>query len=163
MSLPCDLARTAWSSRIWYTSGRSLGRKCGQCHRWNKCGGWYGGRCIPTTLTSYRDHHPEGLVRVMTDIVERFGAFGVREWEKETETLLTRVPVKHPTKGAAPQPPPAPLVLAAAGHKYAQTADDCVRENDKFIQDINQRRRAAWSCIRKRSPGRFSTDGRTGK
>lgn len=59
----------------------------------------------------------------MTDIMEMFGAFGVRVWEKGAETPLTRVPVKHPDKGAPPQPPPAPLVLDAAGHKFAQTAD----------------------------------------
>ena len=55
----------------------------------------------------------EGLTRMMTIIVEVFGAFGL------TETLLMQAPEKQPKKGGSPSPP---LVIKAAGQKYAQTA-----------------------------------------
>ena len=61
----------------------------------------------------------EGLTRMMTIIVEVFGAFGLTVSEKKTETLLMRAPEKQPKKGGSP---PQPLVIEAAGQKYAPTA-----------------------------------------
>ena len=58
----------------------------------------------------------EGLTRMMTTIVEAFGAFGLTVSEKKTETLLMRAPEKQPKKGGSPPPP---LAIEAAGQKYA--------------------------------------------
>ncbi|CAB1119068.1 unnamed protein product [Ectocarpus sp. CCAP 1310/34] len=98
-----------------------------------------------------------GLARMMTIIVEVFGAFGLTMSEKKKKTLLMKVPEKKPEKGAPPPPPPppaAPLVIEAAGQKYAQRVEfrylgRRVREDIELSQDINQRSRAAWACLRK--------------
>ena len=93
----------------------------------------------------------EGLTRMMTTIVEVFGEFGLTVSEKKTETLLMRAPDKQPTKRGSPPPP---LVIEAAGQKYAQTAQfrylgGLVNEDGELTQEINHRSRAAWACIRK--------------
>ena len=93
----------------------------------------------------------EGLTRMVTIIVEVFGAFGLTVSEKKTETLLMRAPEKQPKKGGSPPPP---LVIEAAGQKYAQTAElrylgGLVNEDDELTQEINHRSRAAWACIRR--------------
>ena len=91
----------------------------------------------------------EGLTRMMTTIVEVLGAFSPTVSEKKTETLLMRAPEKQPKKEGSPPPP---LVIEAAGQKYAQTAQfrylgGLVNEDGELTQEINHRSRAAWSCI----------------
>ena len=93
----------------------------------------------------------EGFTRMMTTIVEVFGEFGLTVSKKKTETLLMRAPEKQPKKGGALPPP---LVIEAAGQKYAQTAqfrylDGLVNEDGELTQEINHRSRAAWVCIRR--------------
>ena len=56
---------------------------------------------------------------MMTIIVEVIGAFGLTVSEKKTETLLVRASKNQPKKGGLL---PSPLVIKAAGQKYAQTA-----------------------------------------
>ena len=95
----------------------------------------------------------EGLTRMMTLIVEVFGAFGLTVSEKKAETLLVRAPEKQPKKGRSP---PLPLVIEAAGQKYAQTAQfrylgGFVNEDGELTQEINHRSRGAWACIRRSS------------
>ena len=48
---------------------------------------------------------PAGLARMMTVIVEVFGAFGLTVSEKKTETLLMRTPEKAQQPGETPTPP----------------------------------------------------------
>ena len=62
-----------------------------------------------------------------------------------------RAPDKQPKKGGLPPPP---LVIEAAGQKYAQTAQfrylgGLVNEDGELTQEINHRSRAAWACIRR--------------
>ena len=97
----------------------------------------------------------EGLTRMMTIIVEVFGAFGLTVSEKKTETLLMWAPEKQPKKEGSP---PLPLVIEAAGKKYAHTAQfrylgGLVNEDGELAQGISHRSRATWACIR-----RFSRD-----
>ena len=92
----------------------------------------------------------EGLTRMMTIIVEVFGAFGLTV-SKKTKTLLMRAPEKQPEKGGSPPPP---LAIEAAGKKYVQTAQfrylgSLVNEDAELTQEINHRSRAAWACIRR--------------
>ena len=93
----------------------------------------------------------EGWTRMMTIIVEAFGAFGLRVSEKKTETLLMQAPEKQQKKGGSPPPP---LAIEAAGQKYAQIAQfryvgGLVNEDGELTQEINHRGRAAWTCIRR--------------
>ena len=90
----------------------------------------------------------EGLTRMMTTIVEVFGAFGLTVSENKTETLLMRTPEEQPKKGGSPPPP---LDIQAAGQKYAQTAQfrylgGLVKEDGELTEEINHRSRAAWAC-----------------
>ena len=99
----------------------------------------------------------EGSTRMMTIIVELFGAFGLTVSEKKTETLLMRAPEKQPKKWGSPPPP---LVIEAAGRTYAQTAQfrylgGVVNRDGELPQEINHRSRAAWACIRRFSRERF--------
>ena len=55
-----------------------------------------------------------GLARMMTVIVEGFGAFGLTVSEQTTETLLMRSPKKAQQLGEAPTPPLPALEIAAA-------------------------------------------------
>ena len=93
----------------------------------------------------------EGSTKMMTIIVEVFGGSGLTVPEKKTETLLMRAPEKQPKKGGSP---PLPLVIQAAGQKYAQTAQfrslgGLVNEDGELTQEINHRSRAAWACIKR--------------
>ena len=93
----------------------------------------------------------EGLTRMMTLIVEVFGAFGLTVSEKKTETLLMRAPDKQPKKGGSPLPP---LVIEAARQKYAQTTQfrylgGLVNEDGELTQEINHRSRVSLACIRR--------------
>ena len=93
----------------------------------------------------------EGLTRMMTMIVEAFGAFGLTVSEKKTETLSTRAPEKQSRKERSLPPP---LIIEAAGQKYAQTAQfrylgDLVNEDGELTQEINHRSRAAWVCVKR--------------
>ena len=92
----------------------------------------------------------QGLTRMTTNIVEVFGALGLTVSEKKTETLLMRAPEKQPKKGGSPPP----LVIEAAGKKYAQTAQfrnlgGLVNEDGELTQEITHQSRAAWGCIRR--------------
>ena len=56
---------------------------------------------------------------------------------------------KQPKKGGLPPPP---LIIEAAGQKYAQTAQfrylgGLVNKEGELTQEINHRSRAAWACI----------------
>ena len=93
----------------------------------------------------------EGLTRMVTLILDVFGAFGLTVSEKKTETLLMRAPKKKSKKGASP---PLPLAIEEAGKKYAQTTQfqylgGFVNEYGELTQEINHCIRAAWACIRR--------------
>ena len=83
----------------------------------------------------------EGLTRIMTIIVDVFGAFGLTVSEKKTENILMWAPEKQSKKGGSPPPP---LVIEAAGQRYAQAAQfrylgGLVNEDDELTQEINHR------------------------
>ena len=61
-----------------------------------------------------------GLARMITVIVEVFGAFGLTVSEKKTETLLMWAPEKAQQPGETPTSPLPVLEIAAAGQKYHQ-------------------------------------------
>ena len=93
----------------------------------------------------------EGLTRMMTTIVQVFGAFGLAVSKKKTKTLFMRAMEKQPKKGGSLSPP---IVIEAAGQKYAQTPQfrylgGLVNEDGELTQEINHRSRAAWACIRR--------------
>ena len=101
---------------------------------------------------------PEGLARMMTVIVEVFGAFGLTVSEKKTETLLMRAPEKAQQPGETPTPPLPALEIAAAGQKYHQVHQflylgGLITEDADITRDINRRSKIAWGCFRK-----FSTE-----
>ena len=112
----------------------------------------------------YADHagivsrSPAGLARMMTVIVEVFGAFGLTVSEKETETLLMRALEKAQQPGETPTPPLPALEIAAAGQKYHQVHQfvylgGLITEDADITRDINRRTKIAWGCFRK-----FSTE-----
>ena len=97
---------------------------------------------------------PTGLAAMMTVIVETFAEFGLSVSEKKTETLVMRTPEKPRKSGAPPPRPFPPLVIEAAGQKYAQTREfrylgGLVTEEGDLTQEINRRIRAAWACLRR--------------
>ena len=101
---------------------------------------------------------PAGLARMMTVIVEVYGAFGLTVSEKKTETLLMRTPEKAQQPGETPTPPLPALEIAAAGQKYHQVHQfvylgGLITEDADITPDINRRTKIAWGCFRK-----FSTE-----
>ena len=101
---------------------------------------------------------PAGLARMMTVIVEVFGAFGLTVSEKKAETLLMRAPEKTQQPGETPTPPLPALEIAAAGLKYHQVHQfvhlgGLITEDADITRDINCRTKIAWEFIRK-----FSTE-----
>ena len=101
---------------------------------------------------------PTGLARMMTVIVEVFGAFGLTVLEKKTETLRMRAPEKAQQPGETPTPPLPALEIAAAGQKYHQVHQfiylgGLITEDADITRDINHRTKIAWGCFRK-----FSTE-----
>ena len=101
---------------------------------------------------------PAGLVRLMTVIVEVFGAFGLAVSEKKMDILLMRAPEKAQQPGETPTPPLPALKIAAAGQKYNQANQiiylgDLITEDTNRTRDINRRTKLAWGCFRK-----FSTE-----
>ena len=100
---------------------------------------------------------PAGPARIMTDIVEVFGAFGLTVSEKKTETLLMRAPEKAQQPGETSTPPLPALEIAAAGQKYHQVVfvylGRLITEDADITRDINRRTKIAWGCFRK-----FSTE-----
>ena len=101
---------------------------------------------------------PAGLARMMSVIVEVFGAFGLTVSEKKTETLLMRAPEKAQQPGETPTPPLPALEIAAAGQKYHQVHQlvylgGLITEDADITRDINRRTKIAWGCFRK-----FSTE-----
>ena len=103
---------------------------------------------------------PAGLARMMTVIVEVFGAFGLTVSEKKTETLLMRAPEKAQQPGETPTPSLPALKIAAAGQKYHQVHQfvylgGLITEDVDITRDINRRTKIAWGCFRKFSPKLF--------
>ena len=104
---------------------------------------------------------PAGLARMMTVIVEVFGAFGLTVSEKKTETLLMRAPEKAQQPGETLTPPLPALEITAAGQKYHQVHQvhqfvflgGLITEDADITPDINRRTKIAWGCFRK-----FSTE-----
>ena len=101
---------------------------------------------------------PPGLARMMTVIVEVFGAFGLTVSEKKTETLLVRALEKAQQPGETPLPPLPALEIAAAGQRYNQVHQfvylgGLITEDADLTRDINRRTKFAWGCFRK-----FSTE-----
>ena len=101
---------------------------------------------------------PAGLARMMTVIVEVFGAFGLTVSEKKTETLLMRAPEKAQQPGETLTPPLQAQEIAAAGQKYHQVHQfvylgGLITEDADITRDINRRTKIAWGCFRK-----FSTE-----
>ena len=99
-----------------------------------------------------------GLARMMTVIVEVFGALGLSVSEKKTETLLMRAPEKAQQPGETPAPPLPALEIAAAGQKYHQVHQfvylgGLITEDADSTRDVNRRTKVAWGCFRK-----FSTE-----
>ena len=101
---------------------------------------------------------PAGLARMMTVIVEVFGAFGVTVSEKKTETLLMRASEKAQQPGETPTPPLLALEVSTAGQKYNQVHQfvylgGLITEDADITRDINRHTKIAWGCFRK-----FSTE-----
>ena len=100
---------------------------------------------------------PAGLARMMTVIVEAFGAFGLTVSEK-TKTLLMRAPEKAQQPGETPTPPLPALEIEEAGQTYHQVYQfvylgGFITEDADITRDINRRTKLAWGCFRK-----FSTE-----
>ena len=101
---------------------------------------------------------PAGLARMITVIVEVFGAFGLTVSEKKTETLLMWAPDKAQQPGETPTPPLPALEIAAAGQKYHQVHQfvclgGLIIEDADITRYINRRTKTAWGYFRK-----FSTE-----
>ena len=101
---------------------------------------------------------PAGLARMITVIVEVFGAFGLTVSEKKTETLLMRAPEKAQQPGETPTPSLPALEIAAASQTYHQAHQfvhlgGLITEDADITRDINHRAKIAWGCFRK-----FSTE-----
>ena len=96
---------------------------------------------------------PVELARMMTVVVEVFGAFGLTVSEKKTDTLLMRVPEKAKQPGETPTPPLPALEIAAVGQKYNQVHQfvylgGLITEYADITRDINRRTKTAWGCLR---------------
>ena len=101
---------------------------------------------------------PAGLARMMTVIVEVFGAFGLTVLEKKTETLLMRAPEKAQQPGETSASPLPALEITTAGQTYNQVHQfiylgGLITEDADITRDINRRTKIAWGCFRK-----FSTE-----
>ena len=91
--------------------------RCMMCH----INSWYSLLILISTIdTGIVSRSSAGLARMMTVIVEVFGAFGLTVSEKKTETLLMRAPEKAQQPGETPTPSLPALEIAAAGQKYHQ-------------------------------------------
>eukprot|EP00752_Nemacystus_decipiens_P012931 g11445.t1 len=91
----------------------------------------------------------EGLAKMMTIIVEVFREFGLTVSERKTLTLVMRVKEKQ-----SPPLPPPPLIIEAAGQRYAQTTEfrylgGLVNEHGDLTREINHRSKAAWACFKR--------------
>ena len=97
-------------------------------------------------------------IKMITVIVEVFGAFGLTVSEKKMETLLMRAPEKAQQPGETPTPPLPALQIAAAGQKYHQVHQfvylgGLITEDADITRDINRRTKIPWGCFKK-----FSTE-----
>ena len=115
-------------------------------------------RMLYTDEAGIVSRSPAGQARMMTVIVEVFGAFGLTVSEKKTETLLMRTREKAQQPGETPTPPLPALEFAAAGQKYHQVHQfvylgGLITEDADIRPDINRRTKTAWGCFRK-----FSTE-----
>ena len=100
----------------------------------------------------------DGLDRMMTINVEVFREFGLTVSEKKTEVLLMRV------KEEPGVPPHPPLIIEAAGQRYAQTAKfrylgALLNEYGDLTQAINCNIKAAWACFSRYSRELFDRPG----
>ena len=92
---------------------------------------------------------PAGLARMMTVIVEVFGAFGLTVSEKKTKTLLMWAPDKAQQPEETLTPPLPALEIAAAGQKYHQVYQfvclgGLIIEDADITRYINRRTKTAW-------------------
>ena len=113
-------------------------------------------RAIWGMLYAVVSRTPAGLARMMTLIVEVFGAFGLAVSEKKTETLLMRAPEKAQQPGEIPTPPLPALEIASAGQTYHRVhqfvyLSGLITEGADITRDINRRTKIAWGCFRKLS------------
>eukprot|EP00752_Nemacystus_decipiens_P013012 g11511.t2 len=86
----------------------------------------------------------EGLGSMMPIIVEVFREFGLTVSERKTLTLVTPVKEKKPP----------PLIIEAAGQRYAQTTEfrylgGLVNEHGDLTRENNHRSKAAWACFKR--------------
>ena len=93
-----------------------------------------------------------GLAKMITVIVEVFGAFGLAVSEKNTETLPMRAPDEAQQPEETPTPPLPALEIAAAGQKYHQVHQfvylgGLITEDADITRDINRRTKIAWGCF----------------
>lgn len=80
-----------------------------------------------------------GLFRVMTHVVEMFGAFGMRGHRHSSDPGTG----KASNEGGTTSTISVTTGARSSGNQIFSTANDCVRENGELTQEINQRRRAA--------------------
>jgi len=90
----------------------------------------------------------KGLARMMTVVVEVLREFGLTVSEKKTEVLVMRVKKEQ---GSPPHPP---LIIQAAGQRYAQTTKfrylgALLTEHGELNPVITCNIKAAWACFRK--------------
>ena len=107
---------------------------------------------------------PARLARMMTVIVEVFGAFGLTVSEKKTETLLMRAPEKAQQPGETPTPSLPALEVAAAGQKYHQVHQfvylgGLITEDADITRDINRRTKIAWDYLAIKAQGSVAEGG----
>ena len=91
--------------------------------------------------------------------MEVFHEFGLTVSEKKTETILMRVKDDQ----SPPRPPP-PLVIQAAGQRYAQTTEfrclgGLVNEHGDLTREINSRSKLAWVCFKRYARELFDRPG----
>eukprot|EP00752_Nemacystus_decipiens_P009299 g8310.t1 len=96
---------------------------------------------------------------MMTITVEVFREFGLTVSERKTETLVMRVKEKQP-----PLLQPPPLIIEAAGQRYAQMTEfrylgGLVNEQGDLTREINHRSKAAWACFKRYKTELFDRPG----
>lgn len=115
-------ANTTSSSGIRYSSRRSLGRRRGQNNTpgANMEGVW---GIMYVNDGGFPSRLSERLARIMTIVLKIFVQLLVCQCQRRRQSFLIRALEKKPTTEVPPQSPQAPLVIHAAGWKYAETTD----------------------------------------
>eukprot|EP00903_Cladosiphon_okamuranus_P015600 g14405.t1 len=96
---------------------------------------------------------------MMTITVEVLREFGLTVSERKTETLVMRVKEKQP-----PLMPPPPLIIEAAGQRYAQTTEfryvgGLVNEQGDLTREIHHKSKAASACLKRYKTELFDRPG----